>query len=169
MIDVRIDKTAHIVHPGLLRLGNHISIDVGVYVSTQLRMGDYIHIAPYACIIGGEDTVLRMKDFTNIAAGAKIIVRGDDFCEGMLNPIVPVEYRKLVGEITIMYRFSAIGANSVVLPNVHMAEGSVLAAGSVLTHSTEPWTIYVGSPARPVKTRNKELILKAARELGYEV
>jgi acetyltransferase-like isoleucine patch superfamily enzyme len=169
MIDVRIDETARIVHPELLRPGNHISIDVGVYVSTQLWMGDYIHIAPYACIIGGKEAMLSMQDFTNIAAGAKIIVRGDDFCEGMLNPIVPAEYRKLVGRIIIMERFSAIGANSVVLPNVHMAEGSVLAAGSVLTHSTEPWTIYVGSPARPVKARNKELILKAARELGYEV
>jgi galactoside O-acetyltransferase len=169
MNDVRIEKTTHMVHPELLRLGSHISIDVGVYVSTQIWMGDYIHIAPYACIIGGKDAVLIMKDFTNIAAGAKIIVRGDDFSDGMLNPIVPIEYRKLVGDITIMRRFSAIGANSVVLPNVDMAEGSVLAAGSVLTHSTEPWTIYVGSPARPVKTRNKELILKAARELGYEV
>jgi acetyltransferase-like isoleucine patch superfamily enzyme len=49
-----------------------------------------------------------------------------------------------------------------------MAEGSVLGANSLLKESTEPWTIYVGSPARPIKIRDKESILKSARKLGYE-
>ena len=38
----------------------------------------------------------------------------------------------------------------------------------VLTKDTEPWTIYVGSPAKPVGKRDKEIILKNAKELGYE-
>jgi galactoside O-acetyltransferase len=119
-------------------------------------------------VIGGQDGVLIMADFTNISAGSKIVCCGEDFTEGMLNPIVPVKYRKLVNKPVIMERFSAIGVNSVVLQGVRMAEGSVLGANSLLTKDTEPWTIYVGSPAKPIKKRDSELILKAYKELGYE-
>jgi galactoside O-acetyltransferase len=48
-----------------------------------------------------------------------------------------------------------------------MAEGSVLGAGAVLTKDTEPWMVYTGIPAKPIKMRNKELILENARKLGY--
>ena len=39
-----------------------------------------------------------------------------------------------------------------------MAEGSVVGAHSLLTKDTEPWTIYAGSPARPIKIRDKNKI-----------
>ena len=68
----------------------------------------------------------------------------------------------------ILRRFATIGVNSVVLPGVEMAEGSALGANSLLDRDTNPWTIYVGSPARPIKTRrDHEMLLKGAKELGY--
>jgi galactoside O-acetyltransferase len=48
-----------------------------------------------------------------------------------------------------------------------LAEGSVIGANSLVTKSTEPWTIYVGSPAKPVKARPKEKMIEYARRLGY--
>lgn len=167
-IDVRIHPMAEIVRREYVSIGNHVGIDMGVYLSTKAKIGDYVHIAPHACIIGGSAGWIVMEDFTNISAGAKIVVVSDSFKEGMLNPIVPVKYRHLVGMITYMHRFSAVGVNSVVLPGLELAEGSVLGAGSVLTRSTEAWGIYVGSPARLVGRRDKEKILQAAKELGYE-
>lgn len=167
--DVRIHSTAIIKRPGLVSLGSHIAIDQGAYISVSAYIGDYVHIAPYVCIIGGECADLLMGDFTNIAAGCKIVCAGEDFTAGMLNPIVPPQYRNIINKPVIMKRFSAMGVNSVVLQGVIMAEGSVLGANSLLTKSTEPWTIYVGSPARPVKIRDKKLILTAYKELGYEL
>ena len=167
-IDVMIHPTAEIIRRELVSIGNHVGIDMGVYISTKALIGDYVHIAPHACVIGGVAGCLVMEDFTNISAGAKIVVVSDSFTEGMLNPIVPVKCRKLVGLMTYMRRFSAIGVNSVVLPGVEMAIGSVLAAGSVLTKSTEAWGVYVGSPAKLVRYRDSEMILKSAKELGYE-
>ena len=165
--DVRIDDLARIPNPELVELGNHIAIDMGVYISVKAQIGDYIHIAPHVCIIGGKGASLIMEDFTNIAAGCKLIVLGDDFTKGLINPIVPMKYRKLVGGEIIMRKFSLIGVNSVVMPGIEMAEGSVLGANSLLTKNTEPWTIYVGSPAVPKKMRDSELILNAAKDLGY--
>jgi galactoside O-acetyltransferase len=166
--DVRISPKAEIIRTEFVRIGNHVAIDMGVYLSTKALIGDYVHIAPNVNIIGGAAGSLIMEDFTNIAAGSTIVIVGDSFIDGLLNPIVPIKYRKLIGEQVVMRRFSVIGVNSVVLPNVEMAEGSVLGANSLLTSSTEPWTVYVGSPARPIKSvRNKEFIINAARELGY--
>jgi acetyltransferase-like isoleucine patch superfamily enzyme len=51
------------------------------------------------------------------------------------------------------------------MPGVTLAEGSILGANSLLTKDTEPWTIYVGIPAKPVKIRNKEKIIKYAKIL----
>jgi galactoside O-acetyltransferase len=43
----------------------------------------------------------------------------------------------------------------VVLPGVTLGEGSVIGANSVVTKDTEPWKIYVGSPAKPIKDRER--------------
>jgi len=166
--DIRIHDTAVINHPELVVFGNHISIDIGVYISTAASIGDYVHIAPYVCIIGGAGGFIEMGDFTNIGTGAKVIVIGDDFSKGMLNPIVPVKYRNLIGGVVVMKAFSVIGANSVVMPNVRMAEGSALGANSFLNKDTEPWKIYAGSPAKIIGIRDKKWIIESAKELGYE-
>lgn len=167
-IDARISDKAEIVQSVYVEMGDHVSIDSWVYISTKAILGDYIHIAPHVCVIGGVNAVLVMHDFTNIGAGSKIVVISDDFTRGMINPIVPNKHKKLIGGVITMERFSLIGVNSVVLPNVTMAEGSVLGANSLLNQDTEPWTIYAGSPAKPINKRDKESILKSAKELGYE-
>ena len=53
------------------------------------------------------------------------------------------------------------------MPGVTLGEGAILGANSLATKDLEPWTIYVGSPARPVKARKKEVILQYAKQLGY--
>jgi dTDP-4-amino-4,6-dideoxy-D-glucose acyltransferase len=62
---------------------------MGVYLSTSATIGDYVHIAPYSCIIGGIDSNLIMEDFSGISAGCKILCGSDDFTNGMMNPQVP--------------------------------------------------------------------------------
>ena len=166
--DVRISKTAVINHPDLVTIGKHVSIDMGVYIATAAKIGDYVHIATKACVIGGRGGYLEMADFTNISVGSTLIVVSDDFTDGMINPIVPLKYRRLLGGVIKMGRFCTIGVNCTVLQNVNMAEGSILGANSLLTKSTEPWGIYAGSPAKRIGTRKKEWILASAKELGYE-
>jgi len=165
--DVQINELARISRPHLVEIGSHTAIDMGVYLSTAAQIGDYIHIAPHVCIIGGADALLIMEDFTGISAGSKVVCASDDFTEGMLNPVVPIKYRHVINKPVIFRKFACVGVNSVVMPGVTLAEGSVLGANSLLTKDTKPWTIYVGSPAKAVRKRNKELILKGAKELGY--
>lgn len=50
-----------------------------------------------------------------------------------------------------------ISNNVIVLPNVKIGEGAVIAAGAVLTKDAEPYGVYAGIPAKKVGERNKNL------------
>jgi maltose O-acetyltransferase len=43
-----------------------------------------------------------------------------------------------------------LGPGVIVLPNVTIGHGSVVSAGSVVTHSVPPQTLVQGNPAKPV-------------------
>lgn len=51
-----------------------------------------------------------------------------------------------------------IGPNTIILPNVHIGEGAVVAAGAVVTKDVEPFAIVAGIPAKKIGERNKELL-----------
>jgi len=167
-IDLFVHDTAIIKQPQLTEVGDHVAIDVGVYLSTESVIGDYVHIAPYVCVIGGAKAKLVMGDFSGISAGSKIVCGSDDFTKGMLNPQVPLKFKETKFTTVTIEKFACVGVNCVIMPGVTLAEGSVIGAGSVVTKSTEPWTVYVGSPAKAVKLRDKDLILEHAKNLRKE-
>jgi len=166
--DLFIADTAIIKQPQLLEVGNHVAIDVGVYLSTESIIGDYVHIAPYTVVIGGSKSKLVMGKFSGIAAGSKIVCGSDDFTKGMMNPQVPLKYKKTKFTTITIKDFACVGVNCVIMPGVTLGEGSVIGAGSVVTKDTDPWTIYVGSPAKAVKKRDRGTIINNAKKLGYE-
>lgn len=47
-----------------------------------------------------------------------------------------------------------IGARAIILPGVIIGEGSIVAAGAVVTKDVEPYTIVGGNPAKFLKKRN---------------
>lgn len=167
--DVFISPRAEFRRPQLISIGKHVAIDSGVYITTGAQLGDYIHIAPYTTVIGGATALLTMEHFSGIAAGARIICASEKYLgEGLIGPTVPDEFRDEIyyGNITFK-RFTTVGTNAVIMPGVTLAEGSVVGACSLLTKDTEPWTIYTGIPARPVKARKKEKLIEYAKRLGY--
>lgn len=168
--DVRIDPNTCFTRPELVTLGNHIGIDWGFYCTTQLTVGDYVHISSHVAVIGGARTGLFVEDFCFISVGARLVCASEEFMgEGLIGPIIPDEYKdnQIVQPIHLR-RFSGVCAGSTVLPGVELAEGSILGANSMLKSNTEPWTIYAGSPARPIKSRRRDKMYEYARKLGYD-
>ena len=52
-----------------------------------------------------------------------------------------------------------IGRQSVILPGVHVGDGAIIAANSVVTKDVKPYTIVGGNPAKPIRKRfDDELI-----------
>lgn len=46
-----------------------------------------------------------------------------------------------------------VGSNAIILHGVHIGEGAVIGAGSVVTKDVEPYSIVVGNPGKKVKDR----------------
>ena len=165
--DVRISELAVISRPELVSMGSHIAIDHWTYISTQAEMGDYIHIAPSVTILGGATAFLKMGNFTNIGAGCKIVCATNDFSQGLLSPVVPLEHQTIINEPIIFEDFATLGVNCSVLNGVTLSEGTIVGANSVVTKDTEPWMIYVGTPAKPIKKRDSVRIFESMKKLGY--
>lgn len=167
--DVRISDTVNITRPELVRIGSHVAIDFCFSCTTQLTVGDYVHVAPHVSVVGGAASSLTLDHFSYLSTGTKVICGSDKMLgDGLVGPFIPewAQDEHIVAPVTLE-RFAGTGANAVILPGVTMAEGSVLGAHSMLKHSTEPWTIYAGSPARPIKKRPQGKILDYAARLGY--
>ena len=46
-----------------------------------------------------------------------------------------------------------IGQNAVILPGVHIGDGAIVGANSVVGSDVEPYTVVVGNPAREIRKR----------------
>jgi acetyltransferase-like isoleucine patch superfamily enzyme len=166
--DVFISRQVEIRRPHLVSVGNHVAIDTGFYCTTAAILGDYIHIGPYVTVIGGENSHLTLKNFNTIGAGSRILCASDKFLGKGLVGIGPAEFRdQVIYEPVTFEMFASIGTNVVIHPGVTLAQGSVVGSCSLVTKNTRPWTIYFGSPARPVKKRRRDRIMAAAKALKY--
>ena len=166
--DVFISANVEIRRPNLVRVGKHIAIDTGFYCTTGALLGDYIHIGPYVTVIGGAPALLKMAGFNTIGAGSRLLCASDEFLGAGLVGMAPEKLRDVVRVAPIEFEhFASAGTNVVIHPGVTLAEGSVVGSCSLVTRSTEPWTIYRGIPAKPWKDRPRAKMIEAAHTLGY--
>jgi acetyltransferase-like isoleucine patch superfamily enzyme len=168
--DVHFGKNVDIRRPHLVGFGSHVSVDTGAYITTAAEVGDYVHIGPYVTVIGGPEARLVMRNFTNLAAGCRVICGSDRFMgEGLIGPAsLPDEFKdKMKLAPVVIEDFANVGTNAVIMPGVTLAQGSVIGACSLVTESTEPWTVYAGIPAKPLKARPWQTMVHYAERLGY--
>jgi len=144
--------TPPIFHPWrrvLLRLfGAKVSATAGIYSSARIWYPANLRMAPYA-FIGPRALVYSMGP---IELGAYALVsQGAHLCAGT-HDIEDPNFQLCAGSIKIGER-AWVAAEAFVGPGVTMGEGSVLGARGVAFGDLEPWTVYAGNPARPLKKR----------------
>lgn len=76
----------------------------------------------------------------------------------MIGPMVPQEYTNLTTGKVILKKFSQLGANSIVMPNIIVNEGAVTGAFAFVNKNLEEWSINVGIPAKKVKDRQRKIL-----------
>jgi len=134
------------VRPDCAEIGDNVYLGEGFHISVHdyLRIGDGVVAGPRLIIMGGD------HEFEHIGKWFHEIREGNN---------LPVVIEQDVW----------IGARVTILKSVTIGEGSVIGAGSIVTKDIPPYTIAVGSPAKPVKKRFSDEDLKRHLELlGYE-
>ncbi len=157
----QISNRATVYGAGKITLGKHVRIDdfVQIVAAEPVTIGDYVHLAP-SCTVQGTGG-LDIGDFTIFSTGCRIITNSDDYSgEWMAGPSLPAHVSpstKVHGRIG---RHCTFGANTVVylIGTGAVPDGVATGAGAVLTKPCEPFTIYGGVPAKPLKQRSRRML-----------
>jgi chloramphenicol O-acetyltransferase type B len=116
------------VFPNHVTVGDHVYIGRHSHLAGRISIGDYCLIASYVSFVGGDHPVDVLGYPMCFAGGPHLIE-------------------------TVVERDVWIGHGAIVLQGVRIGEGSVVAAGSVVTKSVDPYTIVAGNPARKIRDR----------------
>jgi acetyltransferase-like isoleucine patch superfamily enzyme len=157
--------------PGVT-IGDYCRLDclgrAGIFLGpgTTLRRGVHIEVTSnlknlaYGCKIGsrvglsegtfvGAKGPVRIGDDTDIGPGCKIIAENHSFDDISR----PIREQPLSREGISIGGDCWLGANVVVLDGCSIGSGTVVAAGSVVTHDVEPDVVVAGTPAKTVRSR----------------
>ena len=134
--NIKIGKGSRFAGIQNISVGNNVFIgEDNLFICTraQVIIGDGVMFGPNVTVItGGHETkVIDVPMYTikdkdkSLDLDRDIVFEGDNW----------------------------IGANVTILRGVKIAKGTVVAAGAVVTHDTEPFSIVAGVPAKMIKSR----------------
>ena len=114
---------------GEISIGNNISINTNVQIG-----------ASGGKIVIGNDVLI----------GPNVVIRATN--HGVMRKMLINKQPHSGGTITIEDDVW-IGSNAVILKNVRIAKGTIVAAGAVVVKDTEPYSIVGGIPAKKISER----------------
>lgn len=155
---VQVSRKASIYEAEKISLGNHVRVDDFCILSGRVEIGNYVHIAAYTALYGGEDGIF-VEDFANLSSRVSVYSVSDDYSgTTMTNPMVPERYKNVESRPVHICRHVIVGATSVILPGVTLQEGSAFGSFSFITHDSEEWSINAGIPAKKIKNRKRNIL-----------
>ena len=132
----------------LSRVDKNIYFGGASNISRDLKTEHDVYIGPN-CIIYPKVSIGAYSMLANNVS----ILGGDHKYDIPGSPIIYSGREKL--KATIIEKDCWIGAFSIIMCGVTIGEGSIIAAGSVVTKDVEPYSIYGGIPAKKIKSRFK--------------
>jgi acetyltransferase-like isoleucine patch superfamily enzyme len=118
-----------------------------------------INIVPNATIEIGDDVGMSGCSITareKVSIGNRVLIgSGALIFDNDAHPICPTNrrynYEGVISKPIIIHDDVFIGARAIIMKGVEIGEGSIVAAGSIVTKSVPPFTIVGGNPARVIK------------------
>lgn len=166
--NVKISDKASIYNAEQINIGDNSRIDDFCVISGNVTIGRNVHITPQCLVAGGEPGIV-IDDFVALAYGVKVFSQSDDYSgKTLTNSTIPVQFKEELKKSVHIGKHSIIGAGSIIMPGAILSEGTSVGAMSLIKNSTEPWSIYVGNPARKIKDRKKDLLLLEQVYLSME-
>lgn len=136
------------VHIGKYTYGTIYVVDYTAY-DVKLEIGSYCSIsAGVQFILGGEHNVNTVSTFP-----FKVYKWGERKEAGTKGDII-------VGSDVW------IGQNAIIMSGVNIGQGAVIGAGAIVTEDVEPYSIVAGIPAKQIKKRLSEPVIKQLRDIN---
>lgn len=162
--NVCISRKCSIYTPEQIILGDNVRIDDFCILSGKITLGSNIHLAAYTGLYGGAG--IELMDFCGLSSRVSVYSTSDDYSgETLTNPTVPERFKNVKRAPVVLEKHAIIGAGSVVLPGIRIGEGSAIGALSLVTKNVDPWSIYIGNPARRIGRRKQTLLQLEAEYL----
>lgn len=156
--NVSLSRKVSIYTPEKISIGSNTRIDDFCILSGNLRIGSYVHIAASCLLFGGNDGIV-FEDYTGLSSRSAVYAESDDYSgDYFTNPMLPMEYRNIIGGGVIVKKHAIIGSGCTILPNVIIGEGVAVGSMSLVNRTLRDWGIYVGMPCKLIKERNRGVI-----------
>ena len=121
---------------------------------------------------------LIIGKFCQIAAGVEFIMNGANhqmnavstypfYIFGTWEQTAPDKKDLPLKGDTIIGNDVWIGQNVTILPGVQIGDGAIIGASSVVGSNVEPYTIFAGNPARPVRKRFDDELIQIMQKLKW--
>ncbi len=135
--------------------GSRIHIGANFYDPTKIKIGQDTMV--------GDHVFLDGRD--SITIGNHVDIASDVMIYNSEHNLNSEEFEATYGAVNISdYVF--IGPRVIILPNVNLGKGSVVAAGAVVTKDVGDFVVVGGVPAKPIgerKNKNPKYVLGRAR------
>lgn len=166
-----------------------VGYDKEIYVKPTIKnkniiVGDFTYIADSEF----ESHVTHHYDFNNdkliigkfcqIASGVEFVMNGANHqmnavstfpfytLEGWSQDVPKKEDMPIKGD-TIIGNDVWIGQNVTILPGVHIGNGAIVGANSVVGSDIEPYTMVVGNPAKQIRKRFDDELIRIMENLKW--
>jgi virginiamycin A acetyltransferase len=152
----------------------------------KIQVGDYTYYDDPEDVHNFEKNVLYLFDFLEdrliigkfcqIASGVKFIMNGANHPLGGVSTYPFKVFGKAWAEAelspaskgdTVVGNDVWLGHSAVILPGVHIGDGAIVGAQSVVTQNVEPYSIVGGNPARLIRKRFDEETIAFLLDLGW--
>lgn len=114
-------------------IGKNCNINCNVFIENDVVIGDNVTIKSGVQVWDG----IEIKD--NVFIGPNVTFTND---MSPRSKQYPEEFKK-----TVINEGASIGANTTVLAGIEIGEYALIGAGSVVTKSVPPYTLWYGNPA----------------------
>lgn len=126
-----------------LKLGLASTIGTFCWTEGDVVIGNYTQIGPYVKIFGGNHNMNLITTYNS-----------NELFSGRLKSLGNYE--------TVFIGNSCwIGGNTTILKGVSIGDGAIVGAGSVVTKNIPPYSICVGNPAKVIRNRFDNEIVKS--------
>jgi acetyltransferase-like isoleucine patch superfamily enzyme len=150
--NVVFERGVLVFHPENIEIGDNVYVGHNAmlkgYYKNLMRIGTNTWIGQNCFFHSGGG--ITIGDLVGIGPGVQILTLAHKFDDDLETPIIQREqaYKPVVIENNC-----DIGVGSILLPGVTIGTGSMIGAGSVVTHDVEPSSVVAGNPAHLIRKR----------------